>query len=124
VLTFEFWRPQREAIPGAEAGRPSLPNCHRDQVSTTDPALTPELVRSPFTQGYGFRDSAADRPADPVSTLSFSVNVTECLASNPAAVDNDQTWDSGENISIGLQASAVNNAGNGVATQQLLFTRK
>jgi hypothetical protein len=141
VLTLEFWRPQRAAIPGAEEGQwtdigglvyspglsgpwtppfdqqrsaPSLPRCDPDHLSTTDPHLTVAPSMHPFGDGYGFRDSAADRPADPANTLSFSVNVTRCLGRSP---------ESGENVSMWLIGRLGTSAeGTGGATQELLFT--
>ena len=154
VLTLEFWRPQREAIAGVEQGEwtdigglvyapgfsgpwsgsdpgqqgrrglPSLPACARGDVSTTDPQLTPEEVVGPFNRGFGFRDSATDRPASRANSLSFSVNVTDCLASTTTIPNVGGSWESGENVSMWLQGSLGEGAadGNAAATQQLLFT--
>ena len=152
VLTLEFWRPQREAIgaeqgpwtdigrlvyspgfsgPWRDEGDPphslaSLPACARDDLSTTDPHLTPELVISVYGQGYGFRDSAPDQPANPANKLSFSVNVTDCLASTTGIPGNGGPWESGENVSMWLGGALGHDAagGNSGATQQLLFTLK
>jgi hypothetical protein len=152
VLTLEFWRPQREAIPGevgewTDIGRlvyspgfsapwadasdpatsqPDLPRCARSDMSTADPHLTPEEVKGPYSRGYGLRDSAADRPADRANTLSFSVNVTDCLARGTGLQGSVETWDSGENVSMWLAGGTGRGAdgSGGGATQQLLFTLK
>ena len=152
VLTFEFWPPQREAIstageegqwtdigrlvyapgvsgpwkpspqnPGGPSG-PSLPNCHESDLFTTDRDLTPGRANVPFGSGAGYRDKVEDRRADPTNTLTFSVNVTQCLG-RPTPGASGQPWKSGENVSMwllgGLGESA---AGENAAYQELLFT--
>jgi len=58
----------------------AVKDCPPAAYSTTDPNLTPGSI--PFMPGGGgFRDLAADRPASAANTLTYSVNLTQCLAS-------------------------------------------
>ena len=103
VLTFTFWRPQREAIPGVEQGQwtdigglaysasfgPINVCREQSNFSTDDPNLTAE-PGSGLNGSAGFRDSAADRPADPANILSFSLNLSKCLGiSDPTGYPRD-----------------------------------
>jgi hypothetical protein len=112
VLTFTFWRPQR--TPSSGGGLPwvdiggltyytglvewkpgaGAPVCPAGTYSTTDPNLTPapDVVVGGFTGGY--RDLAPDRPADPANTITYSVNMTQCLTAL------GETWDPGEELVI------------------------
>ena len=120
VLTFTFWRPQREAI----AGEPgewtdigglfyfAILGCPPSTLSTTDSDLAP--VNHP-AGGGGFLDQAPDQPASPENTLTFSLNVTQCLAAR------GQAWNPGESLEIGLVAT---NSGEDHAAQRLSFTRE
>jgi hypothetical protein len=142
VVTLQFWRPQRRAIPDVEEGEwtdiggliyapgvagsdsPAPPNCRATDVSTTDPNLSPATTASQVGQGAGFRDSAADRRANPANTLSFSVNLTKCYrAVNPGPPG--FTWDPGESLAVWL-AGGVSDplSGSTSAIQQLRFTQK
>jgi len=94
VLTLKFWRPQRKPIPPEKATwvdiggltyvtatnpGDGVKDCQPGAYSTTDASLTPGSI--PFaTGGGGFRDLATDRPASPANTLTYSVNLTQCLA--------------------------------------------
>ena len=95
VLTLTFWRPQRKPISpetaawmdiggltyvtATNAGG-AVKDCPPGAYSTTDSSLTPGSI--PFAAGGGgFRDLAADKPASPANTLTYSVNLTQCLAS-------------------------------------------
>jgi hypothetical protein len=117
IVTMTFWRPQRKAIPGSAEGSgwvdigrlkytadvpngPSDPgggdpgrgpgNCPGSTYSTSDPNLT--------VTGDGVLDSASDRPSDPANALTFSINLTQCLASA------GKTWGSGQALSVDVQA--------------------
>jgi hypothetical protein len=136
VLTLTFWRPQREAISDAgEQGQwtdigglvyspgvfaccgPAPPDCQPSALSTTDSNLALAKSPSEILGGYGFRDAAPDRAANPANTLTFSVNVTRCAPQFPPPERGQDfvLWLSGANEASGAVA------GNG-ATQQLLFT--
>ncbi len=102
IATFTFWRPQRRPIVGERgysepptawtdigglkygasvAGQdPGSNTCEQEAYSSADPNLTPD---SPTAQpgGGGFRDTAADQPANPANTFSYTLNLTKCFAS-------------------------------------------
>lgn len=100
VLTLTFWRPQRsriEADPPAGPGEsPAWTDIGRlnynvgvDNVGAFCPAsafsglsetLAPPVVAPTFPGAGGVSDTAADQPANPARTLTFTLNVTECLA--------------------------------------------
>ena len=133
VVTMTFWRPQREAIgdePGpwtdvgglvyapaiGGLGFPPTPNCMPADLSEDDPLLT--LAKSPaqYGPGFGFRDAAGDRQADPQQTFTFSINMTECFGG---------TWEQGEKAKMSLVGSILSAKTAGYsATQTLLFTRE
>jgi hypothetical protein len=112
-LTLTVWRPQRQPIPPEEAewidvgnlfytvgvrhptGPGASPECPPDAYSTADPNLTLEGL---YAGQGGVRDSAADAPANPANTLTFSVDATRCLEAGGSA------WNGGEEITIQLGA--------------------
>jgi hypothetical protein len=134
IVAMTFWRPQRKAIPASGegsdwvdigrlkytadvpnapvAGGPGAPgargpgNCAASTYSTTDPNLK--------VGGGGVEDSSADRPSVSANTLTFSVNLTQCLAA--AAV----TWSSGATLQVDIQARS--SFGDNAA-QKLSFRR-
>ncbi len=123
-VTMTFWRPQREAIDGSGEGEgwvdigrlrytadvpngPGAPtpgpgNCRPSAYSTTDPALT--------LQGDALVDSAVDRAADPSNTLTFTVDLNDCLAARGIA------WSSGQSLKVDIQARSEygDNAAQGI----------
>jgi hypothetical protein len=111
-LTVAVWRPQRRPIPDeAGYGQPgawtdigglsyqvivggpdwgiSQPHfaCPQGSLSTTDSALTPAMLGGTADQTGGFTDGAPDRPADPAHTITYSVNLTQCIAELNAVLD-------------------------------------
>lgn len=106
VLTLTLWRPQRRPIspetapwidiggltysvnPWTSTSRGGVLNvqtsCPPDAYATDDPALTP-----------GLKDTAADQPANPANTISYSVNVSRCLQASGA-----RPWEAGEELQI------------------------
>jgi len=144
VVTLEFWRPQRSAIPGAEEGDwidigglvytpgvaltnlAALPQCRASELSTTDPNLTPTTANiGGLSSAAGFRDAAGDRRADPGNTVSFSVNLTKCYP-HMFSFQPDPTWDPGESRNVWLTASTGGsaNGGGNYTIQALRFTMK
>jgi hypothetical protein len=121
-LTLTFWRPQRTAIPPETAewidiggltyavagisdpdAVPPPPGtwptgpCPRSAYSETDPNLTLNALPSPNT---GFlEDSAADQPASAANTVTYTLNVTRCLAAYGLS------WDPGQQLEFRLQVS-------------------
>jgi hypothetical protein len=127
VAKLTFFRPQREAIgdePGPwtdirglvytvslATGFPVPNTCKQDYLAESDPNLT--AAPSPgigIFAGGGFLDEGDD--AD--DTVSFSVNMTKCLAA--------QGQDPRADVTVWLAAGARGAHGSAGATQQLLFT--
>lgn len=135
VITLEFWRPQRRPIPeeagewidvggliygliannvGGPGGSAVNQPCPQSALSTNDSSLT---AGGP-TGTPGFTDLAPDRAANTTNNLSFTVNLTDCLASGGAS------WPVGAEASVGL--SAILAPGGQIFTgagQTLAFTR-
>lgn len=120
VVRLTYWRPQRKAIPeagegnglvdmgklfysadvpngptsqggpGAAPGGPSKGpgHCPVSSYSTSDPNLK--------IGNEGLEDQTADQPSNPANTLTFSVNLTACLASI--------SWSSGQELAIDIDA--------------------
>ena len=125
VLTFTLWRPQRPRIaptearwvdigalgysvdvPNAPSGGGTAPGiCDAASVSESDAWLS--------ASGDQLMDSAPDRAADPANTISFTVNMTDCLGTGA-------TWDVGETLSFDLQARTADGDN---AAQKLTFIR-
>ena len=117
VVALTFWRPQRGPIPPETAewvdiGRltyeaaigcvPELPEpqrcaqkvCPQDAFSTTEPGWTPSTL--PSFRGGGLTDPAADSPANPANTFTYSLNLTRCLAANGLG------WTPGQQYEVNL----------------------
>ncbi|MBI4898137.1 MAG: hypothetical protein HY827_07200 [Actinobacteria bacterium] len=133
IATLTFWRPQRKAIDGSGEGSgwvdigrlrytadvPNGPsggspssvrgpgNCAASTYTTSDPNLT--------LSGQSPQDTADDSPADPANTLTFAVNLTQCLAA--AGI----TWNSGESLGVDIQA--VSEFGDNAA-QKVSFVKQ
>jgi hypothetical protein len=132
VATLAFWRPQRRAIdgsgegsgwvdigglgykadipngpssggPGAPGG-PGRPRCGSDAYSTTDPNLS--------VSGDQLVDRARDRPADVANTLTFSIDLSNCLSAGSV------TWTAGQTLAVDIQA--VSSYGDNAA-QKVFF---
>lgn len=57
--------------------------CPQSTLSETDPNLTPSpFPGSDVTSAGGLRDPAADQPASPANTFTFTLNLTQCLKSH------------------------------------------
>lgn len=114
VVSVTLWRPQRRPIPPETADwidiggltyqvyagcRPTgcLPErCSQDAYSTADPNLRPASL--PAYMDGALSDSASDRPASATNTLTFSINLTRCLAVNGL------TWAPGEVVNFNFGA--------------------
>jgi len=130
VLTLTFWRPQRRPIPPETAPwidiggldySPGIADmgirCPQSSLSETDPNLT---APPPGTlQGGGFTDLAADRPASATNTLTYTLNLTRCLASHGFS------FEPGETRGFKFSAFSHDDAGSsGEAEQQVFFKRQ
>jgi hypothetical protein len=97
-------------------GFPPTPNCMPAALSEEDPLLT--IAKSPaqYGPGFGFRDSAGARQANPANTFTFSINMTQCFAG---------TWEQGVRAKMVLVGSLLSGKTAGYsANQSLLFTRE
>jgi hypothetical protein len=126
VLRLTLWRPQRRRIEGEAGtgdwsdiggltyvvnpmvGGPMVAACPQDSLSDPGPGLIPPVspnVPGPNGNGQmggGFFDTAADRPADPANVISFTVNVTRCLASAGGS------WPVDTEVALNLRGLAAN----------------
>jgi hypothetical protein len=139
LLTLTYWRPQRRPIP-PETGQwtdiggltysdnissvgsldlsTTLTDCPASAYSTTDPNLTP-APDTPFTTARGFTDLAPDQPASPANTLTYTLNVSECLRSIGVS------WDAGQDLGLTFQATTTpSENGAASAVQGVTFERQ
>jgi hypothetical protein len=128
VVSLTLWRPQRRPIPPETAewidiGRLTYQvyagcrptgclgeRCQQDAYSTADPNLRPASL--PAYMDGALTDSAPDQPADSTHTLTFSINLTRCLAANGL------TWASGEAVNFNF--AAFNHRTVGGATGEII----
>jgi hypothetical protein len=132
VVTLTFWRPQRRPIPpetgdwidigglnyrAALAGMdPGGFTCEQGAYSSTDPNLTP-TDPTPEPGGGGFADGAADRPATATNTLTYRLNLTECLESK------GQSFKNGEQAGFGFAAVTSQMNAVDASSVSIFFTR-
>jgi hypothetical protein len=111
VVTLNFWRPQRRPI-GTETGAwtdiggltysaaPALgaqASCPQGAFSEDDLNLESAGSEVPYAPGAGgLRDLAPDQPASPANTLTYTLNLTQCLRG--------MSWSPGEAISFNFGA--------------------
>lgn len=62
-------------------GVSNLGVCPQNTFSTGDSQLTPQPTPPPSGQSAGFVDGALDQPASATNTLTYTLNVSRCLAS-------------------------------------------
>jgi hypothetical protein len=125
-LRLSLWRPQRRRTPGEPGtgrwmdvgnlaytvyagGGSTHPNCQQGTYSDPSPTLAVP-ASSPIggidSTAGGFVDQASDQPADPANTLSFTLDLTACLAAT------GQSLDPGQSTSLGITAVASGRDGN------------
>jgi hypothetical protein len=122
VLTLTFWRPQRRPIPPEPGAWTDIGGltyttqlsgvgfvCPQSSLSETDSELAP--ASSPVLHtGGGLSDLAPDRPANAANTFTYTLNVTQCLASM------GRSWAQGETLGLGfVGVSELDRVGQGVA---------
>ncbi len=104
VLDLTFWRPQRRPVSpetgnwidigglhyAATLHEEGGGTCEPDAYSSSDPNLTP-ITDPDFEAGGGFTDLSTDSPASPENTLTYRLNLTECLESNGSSFSAGQT---------------------------------
>jgi hypothetical protein len=128
VVTMTLWRPQRKPIPpetaewidvgglmyqvhaactpGAGPGcSPPQEACPQDAYATADPNLGGRPASLPAFHDGALSDLASDRPASPTNTLTFSINLTRCLAVNGLS------WAPGEGAGFRLKGFNATAAG-------------
>jgi hypothetical protein len=128
VVTVTLWRPQRRPIPPETAEwidigglmyqvrasnpilgpghAPPLPKaCPQDAYSTTDPNVGPRPASLPDFWDGALSDLAPDRPASAANTLTFSVNLSRCLAFNGVS------WAPGETVGFSFKGFNASPAG-------------
>ena len=123
LVTMTFWQPQRRPLEG-EQGFSNPPTAwtdigrltHSATIETPDDPQTgmfsykdcPQSAYSatdqPFTLppppgGPGLTDTLPDRPADPGNTLTYTLNLTKCLAGT--------SWSPGETVGVQLLAAGL-----------------
>jgi hypothetical protein len=91
--------------------------CAPNHFDENDPKLIPGF---PDTQGGGFRDRAADQPANPANTYTYTLNLTRCLSRYGFS------FDSGQSRQFGFEAftpiTGEGSAGTDNATTFAYFT--
>lgn len=119
TVTLTFWRPQRKAVPGEAASsrgwvdigglwyalEASVPRQSMDDPGTGTASVVGAVSNviangapvPPSPWEGGFLDPAADLPADPGDTVSFTFDLARCYSSWPSLA-------SGAFFNIGLQA--------------------
>lgn len=137
VLRLTFWRPQRAPIPpesvpwidighlnyGAGISDTGL-ECPRSTFS--DPSPTLAAATSPHDQfGAVYTDQASDQPANPANTLSFTLDLTKCLAANGLSFNPGENHDFNiEAMTCGSTCELGSSNGPDEAIQSVSFTRQ
>jgi hypothetical protein len=138
ALTLTFWRPQRRSIPpepgawtdigklsyGASiqsVGASNVPgpstDCPKSAFSDNDPNLSPPQALNSSTQGW-VTDLATDQPANPARTITYTLNVTNCLAAHGLA------WNPGEEAQIRFWATDGFSSSSSDTDMWTVFTRR
>jgi hypothetical protein len=133
-VTLTFWRPQRRPIPPEtgdwiDIGRldysvgisETESSCPKRAFSESDPNLTRVgFPAPPGTDIGGFVDSAPDRSANPANTFTYTLNLTECLASMGISFNPGET----RKFLFGGNTPAGAEPGGGGAGQPIEFKRE
>ncbi|MFN8121654.1 MAG: hypothetical protein U0237_04405 [Thermoleophilia bacterium] len=133
TLTLTFWRPQRLSVPGAETGEyqdlghlnygisydgQSRQYGCRDQISGLSPTLSRRAggTDDMAVQLFPLKDSAADAPADPAKTLTFTVDLAACLTANGQTA-------AGATVTLDLTAAGEDRPGGNDRASQKIVVR-
>jgi hypothetical protein len=123
VVMLTFWRPQRRPIPPEPGGWTDIGQltyaaaaaigaqgaCPQTAFTEDDPNLTPAESEVPYGPGAGgLRDGATDQTATPANTLTYTLNLTECLRG--------VSWNPGETASFNF--GAVDSASGDVSVTE------
>ena len=134
VLRLTFWRPQRAAIPPESA--PWIDIGHLDygagisdiglrcpRSTFSDPS--PTLTAAPSSSEGVFTDQAADQPANPANTLSFTLDLTKCLTANGLSFNPGENHDfTIEAMTCGSTCATGSSNGPDETIQSVSFTRQ
>jgi hypothetical protein len=130
AVKLTFWRPQRKSIPPepgtwtdigklsywagvGPANGPGGGNCPQSAYSVNDPNLSPGQDGNP-----GVTDLATDQPANPANTVTYTLNITNCLAASGLA------WNPGEEVLIRFWAVDGFSGGSSDTGMYAYFTRR
>ena len=135
AVTLTFWRPQRRSIPpepGAwtdigkltywanieSVGASNVPggniDCPKSAYSVNDPNLTLSPDGNP-----GVTDLSTDQPANPANTITYTLNITNCLAAVGVA------WNPGQETLIHFfAADGFTTSSSTTDTGFAVFTRR
>lgn len=133
VLTLTFWRPQREPIPPEPGpwtdiggltystvvqhlGTPPAGTTVQQPCPQSAYSTTPDQPLAPPPSGAGLTDQRGDQSASVDNKLTYTLNLTQCLASLGTS------WDSGE-ASIHFSALASRPGVGAGASQSVWFKR-
>lgn len=132
AVKLTFWRPQRRSIPpepGAwtdigklsywasiQSGNASG-ECPKSAYTLNDPNLSPSQEH-PNTHAGGVTDLAADQPADPAHTFTYTLNITNCLAAFGAK------WNPGDEAYIHFWAADGFTSSSSQTDMWTVFTRR
>jgi hypothetical protein len=116
ALTLTFWRPQRRSMPSEQgswidigklsygAGVQSVGGitqgglCPQGAFTEDDPNLSPPQTFNSATDRGGVTDQAPDQPANPVNTITYTLDLTRCLAAHGVA------WNPGQEALVHFSA--------------------
>lgn len=132
AVKLTFWRPQRRSIPpepgtwtdigklnywaSIQSGNASG-ECPKSAYTLNDPNLSPSQEH-PNTHGGGVTDLAADQPADPAHTFTYTLNVTNCLAAFGA------TWNPGDEAYVHFFSADGFTSSSSQTDMWAVFTRR
>lgn len=127
VMKLTFWRPQRKPIPPEPGAWTDIGKlrysatvqsagamCPQASFSEDDANLSPN---TPPDRG-GVTDLAPDQPANPASTLTYTLNLTSCMAAVGA------TWKPGETALVNFSAVDGNGPGVSEVLSWAMFKRR
>jgi hypothetical protein len=148
-VTVTLWRPQRRPTSESECVQPPAPDCtqrewidvggldytagsregqlrtrdagwcRQGDFATSDPNLSPGF---PDPQGGGFRDRASSRQVNAANTLTYKLNLTNCLQAFGIGFGPGQTQTFGFEAFTPIQGGG--SAGVDNASTQVAFTRR
>jgi hypothetical protein len=141
-VTLTFWRPQRRPTSEAECVQPSQEMCtqkewidvgglmHQANAEGGGGTLPVECPQSAYENHPdltlpggerlpGLVDEASNRPANPANTLTYTLNLTQCLRVNGAEASFDQPP---EEVGFSFGARALNS--RDIAIQRVHFKRQ